>query len=1238
MCLKTMKVRLGLLLLCLLSTTLSYAQRYAVANGDWSDPIWAITSTGVAGSAATPTAADDVYTNGFSVTVNSNVACKNLNVTSSVSNGLVIPEFSFYTLTIYGQLAGTAGPPISDALVMGEFETIRLEGGGQKIGPWLYSCPLSNVIFNPGDGASATVQTGFRIANGGTVTIESGTLSIATNSNGRQIRGGSDCALKINSGAILNTNSAINGGGTSTTDAPTTFFGSIIIDGTLITTSYVNSTNFTVNATGELQTSFNGANQTQGWWYQAYQPTGGTLDAGSTIIFNAAADQNIYTRQYGNLSLNGASIKKVAGSGSLNLYGNLVFLNTGITLNSTFPVIFNGTTAQSISGGGTANLTGGLQVNKSTGIFSLGQDINVQNGITVSAGGTLDASNYTTTLVGTINNSGTISFGTGASLGTLIVNGSVSAIGSVPSLGHLTINATGSFSNAGTVNVAGNIDNGGSVNVTGINFNGTSAQTVNGALSLSEMTVNNATGVANNGSIDVTGVVTLSGSGVFDADGSAGNGILRLKSTGLTTTARIATLPNPSLFSGNVTVERFINTPEDWRYLAIPITDGNVGMWQDDFPVTGKFSNPSSGGNVVNSTSASIYYYDGAWTEVGSGGTTTATPLSNTTGYSVWSYLSNNVSIDVTGQIAKGQRSVSIRSGDNLIPNPYPSAIDWDNVNLNGANLSSNTIYVRTANGTYASYVQGANVGSNHPLAGWAGEVALGQSFWVLGAGNGTLNFQEDDKTSSTYFVRETQPSNYLRIKLEKDNVTDEVVIYFNEDATTGKDVQFDAPKKLNDIELNLSTFNADPALDYAINGIPLVHCSYTTGLKLGATNPTGNYSLSFAGLSSIKLGYDVVLKDKFLNIEKPVTEGMTYPFGITSDPASGGADRFEILFRIPDIDQSRELSMESTLECETSTAKITINNSQPGVNYQFKLNDATLNEPVQGNGNTIEVAFSAAGLTYGLNSLNLLATSANGCHSFEFADAFTFDYQTIPEISSVLSTNACEEGTVTLNAFGAPADGFYRWYETADAAESIEGATASQFITPVISKTKTYYVAAVNAAGCEGQRVAAQATVVHLPIPVINVSGKTLEVPAGLGEYQWFLDDEPVKDATASSYEVKKSGTYTVRVSSNTCSVFSDGLKFLLNGSEHKAESDYYDLYPNPISNTLVVKGPDIQRSSITVYDRTGQRLEVSGEFDTDENGQTVFLVDFTHVRNGVYLLNIQNGSKLVQLKVIKR
>lgn len=126
-------------------------------------------------------------------------------------------------------------------------------------------------------------------------------------------------------------------------------------------------------------------------------------------------------------------------------------------------------------------------------------------------------------------------------------------------------------------------------------------------------------------------------------------------------------------------------------------------------------------------------------------------------------------------------------------------------------------------------------------------------------------------------------------------------------------------------------------------------------------------------------------------------------------------------------------------------------------------------------------------------------------------------------------SGSTCNAGVVALSATGA-ADGSYRWYETATGGTPIQGATSSIFTTPVLTSTKTYYVAAANSAGCEELRIpvvatinVAASTVTAKGDSVCNTGSVTLNATGAVeGSYRWYenaTSNNAIAGATSGTY-----------------------------------------------------------------------------------------------------------------------
>lgn len=1241
------------------------AQRFAVASGNWNDPIWATTFNGVAGSAATPTAADNVFTNGFSVTIDSDVACLNLNVRAGFSQGIIISDFSFATLTINGTLSGantttpTPGPaPISvaDALIMGEFERIVFAGSGQKVNAWGYVCPLGNVEFNPGIGQTATINQGIRIGNNGSLGILTGILSINTSSNGRQLRGCSSCALQISSGAELNTLSAINGGGTTSSDEPTTLFGSIEVNGTLTSSNYVNASNFSIGSSGTFSTTFAGANQTQGWWHTTNAPTGLNLNATSTVNYSFAGTQNVAPVNYGNLTLSGSGTitKTLSGSGTLNVSGTLNISAAGITFNSTAAsaisiggsisnagtwaptdlVTFNGSAAQSIGGTATVSFNGGLEVNKSAGTLTLNRAVNISNGLTISQG-TLNLGSQTVTLTsGNIDNDGTFTVGSS----TFIVNGTTSITGTSPvSFNNLQVGASGNLSANGTVNISGNLSNAGSFNVNSVSLNGSVAQNITGSYNFSNITVSNAAGVTNNGSINLTGALNLGALGVFDADG-AGSGVLTLISTSLTTGGRIATLSTPSNFSGNITIQRFVDGPDDWRYFSVPFTSANVGQWQATFPVTGNFSNPSPNGvnGVVCSTCPSIYSWNAAtqqYVAVGSGASTGATSLSHLTGYSAYSYLTGSFTLSITGSPVKSGVSIPLASGYNLIPNPYPSPIDWDNVTTTG---TTNTVYMTTAQGSFATYLKGSGTctGCNFN-SNWRGELAIGQSFWIESSGATSVALTEAAKTTGATFVREEDAKDLFRITLQSEGKSDDLILHFDPQATTGTELDLDARKRSNDFYINLSSYNTIASEDYAINTIPYATCqSGTVKLKMSGIS-NGEHSLSFTELDKMTLGYTITLVDNFLNQERIVSNDFLYNFSTTDDLGSKVDGRFELRFNSPPIQVVASSSLKLENECGSNIVNVELQNTQLGVAYQLIRNDVPLSSQILGNGGTVQTMILSSALAEGVNQLSLKAVSLDGCQEQVFADIITYDKVSSPELISVTGDAICSQETATIIASGDAQTVSYKWYDTATSEAALAQTTSGAWVVDGLVQSREYYVSAINKFGCESiTRMKVSVEVTDVTTPQITIQQTTLISSSASGN-QWYRNGEIIPGATQATYEVLESGNYSVVVSINSCSASSEEVILSITGLE--TGNGDVSIYPNPATDNVSIKLPEevlTGLKQLSFKDIRGVSIKTFVREDVHEG---ILHINLQNLPNGVYFINLQTQKTTSVYRIIK-
>ncbi|MDY0075713.1 MAG: choice-of-anchor J domain-containing protein [Bacteroidales bacterium] len=265
--------------------------------------------------------------------------------------------------------------------------------------------------------------------------------------------------------------------------------------------------------------------------------------------------------------------------------------------------------------------------------------------------------------------------------------------------------------------------------------------------------------------------------------------------------------------NGNATIQRYINGG-GYHFVSVPINGTlTAGLFMNSY----------------------LYYYDATadpqvWTGVGSDPDATIT---NDQGYMIW-YTGNNTTYNFSGSLISGAFTTATPSSGaaqyqyNLVPNPYPSPIDWDAGTGWTKTKLNNAIYIwnrakateANPNGQYATYVNGAstNDGSRY--------IPMGQSFFVETAGGGmpslTMNNDVRVHSDQPFYKSNQQIPELLRITSATENGNDEIVVRLHPDATPEFDREYDASKLFGSESLpQLYSLTADERM-LSINTIPL--------------------------------------------------------------------------------------------------------------------------------------------------------------------------------------------------------------------------------------------------------------------------------------------------------------------------------------------------------------------------------------------------------------------------------
>lgn len=724
-------------------------------------------------------------------------------------------------------------------------------------------------------------------------------------------------------------------------------------------------------------------------------PQFGTLAPTSTIIFKASAG-SVPGANYGNLVLDGSNSTKIFGPGNYVVNGNLEIIG-----NMTLEGADDNNTVISLSG----NLT--VSGTATTGNRDHLLSLNFTAGAVQTISAVQSEINFyqiqvsDTTQLNTPAGASPMTIRLGSSSG----GGLIVSDGSVFNLGRntLAIEDNGAINSANEtgrlrVSKADLLVNSTGTQVSNLYFVA-NADTVN-ALRLN---ASQSTHVNVRSKMYVRDIIDLTNGALNSFD----NVVLVSDANG---TARIGKIGNSGSLNGKVEFQRYLDVKgKIYRYLGAPVHATTVANWITYLPVTGPFTG-SKNANTTNS----LYYYDnnnGGWVPYPS--TTSQEQIEIGRGYSIYIFngsVSNKLRI--TGPIQQGNFTFTNLTGDqipgpeeatdpgngwNLLANPYASPIQWANGGWQSTGLNG-TLYVRSNDATSGTTISSVKVWDGSVGSLPKGIIAQGQSFWVKAATEEepTLTVTEDAKydTLRASIQRAAAPRNFMEITLSKGTLKDETYVRFTEQGTDGIDPDIDAFKLANSY-FNLSTVGAQT--NFAINNLPEVFCEKHIPVNIQNAS-AGTYTLRFRELTSFSYAIEAKLIDHFTGVVTTIEEDKTYSFDITSDPASAGSSRFEIVIAKPSLDNTVAFEAQVSGICGSGSIPVTLRNTQRGAHY-LVMNDDQVLEEVTGTGADILLNIESTVLNNSSTTLKLTG-AFEGCTSTPLPSTITLEHIGKPVIT----------------------------------------------------------------------------------------------------------------------------------------------------------------------------------------------------------------------------------------------
>jgi hypothetical protein len=322
---------------------------------------------------------------------------------------------------------------------------------------------------------------------------------------------------------------------------------------------------------------------------------------------------------------------------------------------------------------------------------------------------------------------------------------------------------------------------------------------------------------------------------------------------------------------GQAMVERYF-TQGKWHLVSSPIIGAQLGMFEEDF--------------LQYHTESTNAYSDLTSLTYG---------LIPAKGYALWSVLtepSNEVFAGITNTGNQSYNFTQNGQGWNLIGNPYPSVLDWDEVTIPGQLSGAIWLFDPTvgANGDYKYYISGggeANTTTQY--------IPSGQGFFVRAtSGAGTLQFDNTDRThGGQAFYKSDVENRMLVLKATGNNITTQTAIRFNADATAQVDRLYDVFKITSGSPDVPVVYTKCENQNMAINTLPSIAGNETVPVYF-ETGMDGTYTFTATEMETLGDAVPLFLEDISLNYTQDLRANPAYSFEYTS----GEVREFNIHFK----------------------------------------------------------------------------------------------------------------------------------------------------------------------------------------------------------------------------------------------------------------------------------------------------------------------------------------------------
>ncbi len=149
---------------------------------------------------------------------------------------------------------------------------------------------------------------------------------------------------------------------------------------------------------------------------------------------------------------------------------------------------------------------------------------------------------------------------------------------------------------------------------------------------------------------------------------------------------------------------------------------------------------------------------------------------------------------------------------------------------------------------------------------------------------------------------------------------------------------------------------------------------------------------------------------------------------------------------------------------------------------------------------------------------------------------------------------------------------------------------------------------------------------------PEISFDGTALNASVEAASYQWYLNGQPIADATTSTYLPTESGNYSLEITNAAgCTASSEELQVIIESSAEAFKSLGISVFPNPVSGQLHLNSQAGKDFHATLYDSRGISVR-----ETELPAGSQQDINTSALAEGLYMLLIRDGENLYSERVV--